>query len=78
MFLKVREAHHAVLERFSHSLSDVLFCSSEFSEIKRGQYHKNIQLMIWEVQVISVLRWHINCVPVHTSTPKSTKMRKWV
>lgn len=51
-----------------------LFCSSAFSGIKKHQYHGNIQFTFGEVQIISVLKWHISwaCVPMFT--PKPTKL----
>ena len=44
------------------------FHSSRFSGIKKHQYHGNIQFIFGEGQIISVLKWHVNCVCILMST----------
>lgn len=50
------------------------FVSQDSQGLKRVNIIKIFNI-IWEVQIISALTWHIlvNCVPVQMSTPKSTK-----
>lgn len=75
MGIKMREAPSCCLWEVSPTHPQTYYFVCQDSQGLKGQYHKNTQLTVWEVQIISVLTWHIlvNCVPVHTSIPKSTK-----